>query len=47
MNSDKNKQGRSGESWTPQWIEQAGKGAAENWTRRKFSPERAPAEIRL
>ena len=27
------------------WIEQAGKGAAENWTRRKFSPERAPADL--
>jgi len=44
MNSDKNKQGRSGESWTPQWIEQAGKGAAVIWTRFTFGLERAPAE---
>ena len=31
---------------TLSWIEQAGKGAAENWARRNCDPERAPAESR-
>ena len=33
--------------WAPLWIEQAGKGAAENRTRGNCDPERAPAELPL
>jgi len=33
--------------WTPLWLEQAGKGAAETWTPHKCDLERAPAESPL
>jgi len=29
--------------WAAQWVEQAGKGAAKIWARRRCDPERAPA----
>jgi len=31
----------------PQWVEQAGKGAAENWPRSNCDPERATADLPL
>ena len=33
--------------WTPQWIEQAGKGVAEVRASRNSGPERTPAESQL